>query len=68
MHAHATCSYGKVYKALCLETQEPVAIKRIADVFANVTNAKRFLREIRILRSTYFVPVNSCPYRSARTN
>lgn len=43
-------SYGEVYKARDVRTGELVAIKRIHDIFSNQINAKRLLREIKLLR------------------
>jgi mitogen-activated protein kinase 1/3 len=43
--------YGTVYEALDRQTGESVAIKRTSRLFYSVLDAKRTLREIRILRS-----------------
>ncbi|XP_075495721.1 mitogen-activated protein kinase homolog NTF4-like [Primulina tabacum] len=43
-------AYGVVCSALNSETNQLVAIKKIANAFANKTDAKRTLREIKILR------------------
>lgn len=43
-------SYGHVCEALLIETGQKVAIKKIAKVFDNDIDAKRLLRELRILR------------------
>ncbi|XP_074285521.1 mitogen-activated protein kinase 3-like [Silene latifolia] len=43
-------AYGIVCSVLNTETNERVAIKKIAHAFDNVTDAKRTLREIKILR------------------
>lgn len=43
-------SYGQVYSATDNKTGEKVAIKKIQNVFENDVNAKRLLREVRILR------------------
>jgi hypothetical protein len=43
-------SYGTVFVAEELATGKQVAIKKIPKVFDNQTNAKRLLREIKILR------------------
>lgn len=44
-------SYGTVVKAKHLPTDTFVAIKRIPNVFDNIGDAKRLLREVQILRS-----------------
>lgn len=44
-------SYGTVVQALHLPTGKAVAIKKLDDIFRNVLDAKRCLREIQILRS-----------------
>lgn len=43
-------SYGVVGAALDLHTGERVAIKKIKDVFEQVSDATRILREIKLLR------------------
>ncbi|GAA0168237.1 non-receptor serine/threonine protein kinase [Lithospermum erythrorhizon] len=43
-------AYGIVCSALNLETNENVAIKKIANAFDNRIDAKRTLREIKLLR------------------
>ncbi|XP_057762352.1 mitogen-activated protein kinase homolog MMK2-like [Arachis stenosperma] len=43
-------AYGLVCAAVNSETREEVAIKKIADAFDSLTNAKRTLREILLLR------------------
>ncbi|RYR10485.1 hypothetical protein Ahy_B05g078920 isoform D [Arachis hypogaea] len=43
-------AYGLVCAAVDSETREEVAIKKIADAFDSLTNAKRTLREILLLR------------------
>ncbi|XP_042512214.1 mitogen-activated protein kinase 3-like isoform X2 [Macadamia integrifolia] len=43
-------AYGKVCSALNSETNEMVAIKKIPNAFDNHMNAKRTLREIKLLR------------------
>eukprot|EP00479_Gromia_sphaerica_P005527 TRINITY_DN1657_c0_g1_i4.p2 TRINITY_DN1657_c0_g1~~TRINITY_DN1657_c0_g1_i4.p2 ORF type:complete len:125 (+),score=18.73 TRINITY_DN1657_c0_g1_i4:486-860(+) len=43
-------SYGFVCEAKNLVTGQKCAIKKVADVFANLVEAKRLLRELRILR------------------
>jgi len=43
-------AYGTVCAAVDTETGEPVAIKRIANVFAHNIDAKRVLRELKLLR------------------
>ena len=42
-------AYGFVYSALDKQTNEDVAIKRIQMAFDGVIDAKRILREIKIL-------------------
>jgi mitogen-activated protein kinase 1/3 len=46
-------AYGVVYSAFDSVTQSEVAIKKIQTAFADVIDAKRILREIKIL-SKYF--------------
>ena len=43
-------AYGVVCSAKDTETGEKVAIKKIANAFDNVTDARRTLREIKLLR------------------
>jgi len=43
-------SYGVVAAAIDTRTGERVAIKKIKDVFENVSDAARILREIKLLR------------------
>lgn len=43
-------SYGQVAKAIDLRTRKKVAIKKIEDVFEDVSDCKRFLREVRLLK------------------
>jgi serine/threonine protein kinase len=43
-------AYGRVYSATDMLTQELVAIKRISNTFAHVEDARRILREIKLLR------------------
>jgi len=43
-------SYGVVAAAIDTHTGERVAIKKIKDVFENVSDAARILREIKLLR------------------
>jgi len=43
-------SYGHVCEAICLNTGKHVAIKRLHGIFNDKVDAKRFLRELRILR------------------
>eukprot|EP00471_Norrisiella_sphaerica_P004587 CAMPEP_0184487304 /NCGR_PEP_ID=MMETSP0113_2-20130426/9729_1 /TAXON_ID=91329 /ORGANISM="Norrisiella sphaerica, Strain BC52" /LENGTH=626 /DNA_ID=CAMNT_0026869561 /DNA_START=429 /DNA_END=2309 /DNA_ORIENTATION=- len=43
-------SYGKVWAGVDRTTAQKVAIKRVGEVFEDVTHAKRLLREMRILR------------------
>jgi mitogen-activated protein kinase 1/3 len=42
-------AYGHVFAAQDLQTDQPVAIKRIHKAFEDVIDAKRVLREIKIL-------------------
>lgn len=46
----ASGSYGDVCKARCVRTGQNVAVKNVRDVFENKIEAKRLLRELRILR------------------
>ena len=50
-------AYGIVYSAKDLKTNEDVAIKQIKTAFDSVVDAKRILREIKIL-SKYHKPIN----------
>mmetsp|Transcript_13137 Transcript_13137/g.30861 ORF Transcript_13137/g.30861 Transcript_13137/m.30861 type:complete len:546 (-) Transcript_13137:224-1861(-) len=43
-------AYGEVGAAIDLQTKELVAIKKVSGCFSNMTEAKRLLRELRILR------------------
>ena len=43
-------SYGMVCSALDTVTGQKVAIKKITDMFADLVDAKRILREIKLLR------------------
>lgn len=43
-------SYGSVIRARCINTKEEVAIKRISKVFAKISDGKRILREIALLK------------------
>ncbi|KAI4376146.1 hypothetical protein MLD38_013937 [Melastoma candidum] len=43
-------AYGLVCAAVNLETREEVAIKKIGNAFDNMIDAKRTLREIKLLR------------------
>lgn len=43
-------AYGVVYSAFDSVTQSEVAIKKIQTAFADVIDAKRILREIKILK------------------
>lgn len=43
-------SFGHVYSAVNVETNEKVAIKRIPKIFDDILHTKRLLRELRILR------------------
>jgi mitogen-activated protein kinase 1/3 len=44
-------SYGHVCEAKCLKTGQRVAIKKVPKIFNNEVDAKRLLRELRILRA-----------------
>jgi len=44
-------SYGHVCEARCLRTGQRVAIKKVPKIFNNEIDAKRLLRELRILRA-----------------
>lgn len=44
-------SYGHVCEARCLRTGQRVAIKKVPKIFNNEVDAKRLLRELRILRA-----------------
>ncbi|KAJ7296116.1 hypothetical protein O6H91_13G010200 [Diphasiastrum complanatum] len=46
-------AYGIVCSARNSDTGEKVAIKKIANAFENITDARRTLREIRLLRHLY---------------
>lgn len=43
-------SYGQVARAVDLRTGNKVAIKKIEGVFDDVTDCKRFIREVRLLK------------------
>jgi len=43
-------SYGQVAAAVDRVTNQPVAVKRIQNVFSNVTDTRRLLREMHLLR------------------
>lgn len=43
-------SYGHVCEAKCLKDGSKVALKKVGKIFGNIIDAKRFLREIYILR------------------
>jgi len=43
-------SYGHVCEAMCRATKQRVAIKKVPGIFDNEVDAKRLLRELRILR------------------
>jgi len=45
-----TGAYGVVISAKNVETEQKVAIKKVSDVFHNLLDAKRILREVRLLR------------------
>ena len=45
-----TGAYGLVASALDTKTGNPVAIKKIKDTFVDIIDAKRILREIKLLR------------------
>ena len=44
-------SYGQVVRAKHIPSNTNIAIKKVSNVFNNVGDAKRLLREIQILRS-----------------
>lgn len=44
-------SYGHVCEAICRANKQRVAIKKVPNIFDNEVDAKRLLREIRILRA-----------------
>lgn len=44
-------SYGHVCEATCTQTKQRVAIKKVPKIFDNEVDAKRLLRELRILRA-----------------
>jgi len=44
-------SYGDVFQAISSRTKQHVAIKRVRNIFNNINDAKRLLRELRILRT-----------------
>ncbi|AYV86775.1 MAG: CMGC/MAPK protein kinase, variant 1 [Sylvanvirus sp.] len=46
-----TGSYGLVYEAINIKTNKKVVIKKISGIFDTTTNAKRMLREIKLLRA-----------------
>lgn len=46
-------AYGVVYSAFDSVTQSEVAIKKIQTAFADVIDAKRILREIKILSKCF---------------
>lgn len=46
-------AYGVVCSARNVETGEKIAIKKISNAFENATDARRTLREIRLLRHLY---------------
>ncbi|RRT48213.1 hypothetical protein BHE74_00031793 [Ensete ventricosum] len=56
-------AYGIVCSALNSETQEQVAIKKIANAFDNKIDAKRTLREIKLLRHLDHENVSGLPAR-----
>ena len=49
-------AYGVVYSAFDTKTQEEVAIKKIQTAFGDVIDAKRILREIKILSKFPTIP------------
>ncbi|OMP10277.1 hypothetical protein COLO4_04657 [Corchorus olitorius] len=53
-------AYGIVCSALNSETNEHVALKKIANAFDNKIDAKRTLREIKLLRHMDHENVSSC--------
>jgi len=58
-------AYGVVYSAFDSVTQSEVAIKKIQTAFADVIDAKRILREIKIL-SKYDTDLKLCLFRILR--
>ena len=44
-------SYGSVFEAIDTRTQCRVAVKQVNRIFSNLTDTKRLLREVTILRS-----------------
>lgn len=44
-------AYGVVAAAIDMETGRKVAIKKISGVFDNFTDAKRIIREVRLMRA-----------------
>ncbi len=42
-------AYGVVFKAIDLQTNKPVALKKIFDAFQNSTDAQRTYREVMYL-------------------
>lgn len=53
-------AYGVVSSALNKETGQKVAIKKIPNAFDDLIDAKRILREIKLLSNTY-KPVKDYP-------
>lgn len=50
-------SYGSVAEAIHKPTKTTVAIKRLEDIFADVEDCKKMVREILLLKS-----LNDCPF------
>jgi serine/threonine protein kinase len=50
-------SYGSVAEAIHKATQKVVAIKRLEDIFADLEDCKKMVRELLLLRQ-----LNDCPF------
>ena len=48
-------AYGVVYSAKDIKTNDEVAIKKISTAFDSVVDAKRILREIKLLSKCNFI-------------
>ena len=53
-------AYGVVISALDSETQQKVAIKKISGAFADPVDAKRILREIKLMKRFHHENVRTC--------
>ena len=62
-HMIGAGAYGSVYAAKDHKTKEDVAIKKIQTAFDNVVDAKRILREIKILSKSHYQSIQI--YRQA---